>query len=83
MTSPTSEYYYGDGSYVGTTSRVLSPYDAPPSTFSSLDRYRTASVAPTYKPVAPVTVDLPSPDSGIEAGSITPRDHANIQPVNK
>ncbi|CAL8087869.1 unnamed protein product [Orchesella dallaii] len=79
VTSPASEYYYGD-TYVPTTTRVISPYDGP-STFGNLDRYRPTSVAPvTYKPVAPVTVDLPSPDSGIEAGSITPRDHANIQP---
>lgn len=31
---------------------------------------------------AGLTVDLPSPDSGIGADAITPRDQANLQPVS-
>lgn len=93
VASPTNEAYYRDyfpDNYgqtgVSNATRVISGYDGPTSdangatATSFIDRYgRTATVVGPYK--NPVTIDVNSPDSGIGAESITPRDHSTIQPV--
>jgi transcription factor CP2-like protein len=80
VTSPNEPYfrdYYNDygASGVSNNTRTLSGYDGgnnDPATF--VERYNRAAVG-QYK--TPVTIDLPSPDSGI--GAETPRDHSTIQ----
>ncbi|XP_052757327.1 protein grainyhead isoform X2 [Galleria mellonella] len=72
------EYFVADGYQ----QRAAPPYgdaeSAPPSAFG--DRY----AAPRYHSksviaAAGLTVDLPSPDSGIGADAVTPRDHTAVQ----
>ncbi|KAI5640558.1 CP2 transcription factor domain-containing protein [Phthorimaea operculella] len=72
------EYFVGDGYQ----QRAAPPYGdaeaAPASAFG--DRY----AAPRYHSksviaAAGLTVDLPSPDSGIGADAVTPRDHTAVQ----
>lgn len=74
------EYFVGDGYQ----QRAAPPYTdaetAPASAFG--DRY----AAPRYHSksviaAAGLTVDLPSPDSGIGADAVTPRDHTAVQQV--
>lgn len=89
-----SEPYYreyfagGDGSAQGyTPSRTIYGDTAEgPSQSAYEGRYTThAKSALVYTKTvtaAGLTVDLPSPDSGIGADAITPRDQNNIQQVN-
>lgn len=74
------EYFVGDGYQ----QRAAPPYGdvetAPSSAFSdryAVPRYHSKSVIAA----AGLTVDLPSPDSGIGADAVTPRDHAAVQQV--
>lgn len=60
---------YGDGE--STTSAFSDRYPAP--------RYHSKSVIAA----AGLTVDLPSPDSGIGADAVTPRDHTAVQQVGE
>lgn len=89
-----SEPYYreyfagGDGSAQGyTPSRTIYGDTAEgPSQSAYEGRYTTHSkstlVYTKTVTAAGLTVDLPSPDSGIGADAITPRDQNNIQQVN-
>ncbi|XP_073957703.1 grainy head isoform X2 [Choristoneura fumiferana] len=71
------EYFVGDGYQ----QRSAPPYDAEPAPASAFgERY----AAPRYHSksviaAAGLTVDLPSPDSGIGADAVTPRDHTAVQ----
>ncbi|XP_053619767.1 protein grainyhead isoform X2 [Plodia interpunctella] len=72
------EYYVGDGYQ----QRAAPPYgeaeSAPTSAFGeryAAPRYHSKSVIAA----AGLTVDLPSPDSGIGADAVTPRDHTAVQ----
>lgn len=73
------EYFVGDGYQ----QRSAPPYDAEPAPGSAFgERY----AAPRYHSksviaAAGLTVDLPSPDSGIGADAVTPRDHTAVQQV--
>ncbi|CAG4964918.1 unnamed protein product [Colias eurytheme] len=73
------EYFVGDGYQ----QRTAPPYSDTESTSASAfgDRYASA---PRYHSksviaAAGLTVDLPSPDSGIGADAVTPRDHTAVQ----
>ncbi|KAG7310693.1 hypothetical protein JYU34_003498, partial [Plutella xylostella] len=72
------EYFVGDGYQ----QRSAPPYGeaepAPPAAFAeryTAPRYHGKSVIAA----AGLTVDLPSPDSGIGADAVTPRDHTAVQ----
>lgn len=74
------EYFVGEGYQ----QRAAPPYgDAEPASAAAFgDRY----AAPRYHSksviaAAGLTVDLPSPDSGIGADAVTPRDHPAVQQV--
>lgn len=74
------EYFVGDGYQ----QRSAPPYGeaepAPPAAFAeryTAPRYHGKSVIAA----AGLTVDLPSPDSGIGADAVTPRDHTAVQQV--
>lgn len=74
------EYFIGDGYQ----QRAAPPYSDTESASASAfgDRYS----APRYHSksviaAAGLTVDLPSPDSGIGADAVTPRDHTAVQQV--
>ncbi|XP_035714721.1 protein grainyhead isoform X3 [Folsomia candida] len=73
-----TEPYYRDyfpPDYVpSNATRVISGYDGP----TGVESYRATIVGGPYK--NPVTIDVNSPDSGIGAESITPRDHSTAQP---
>lgn len=75
------EYFVGDGYQ----QRAAPPYSDTESTsasafgdrYGSVPRYHSKSVIAA----AGLTVDLPSPDSGIGADAVTPRDHTAVQQV--
>jgi hypothetical protein len=78
----TNEPYYRDyfpPDYApSNATRVISGYDGP-SAQQGAEAYRATLVGGPYK--NPVTIDVNSPDSGIGAESITPRDHSTAQQV--
>lgn len=70
------EYFVGEGYQ----QRAAPPYaDAEPASASAFsDRYATPRYhSKSVIAAAGLTVDLPSPDSGIGADAVTPRDHAS------
>lgn len=74
------EYFVGDGYQ----QRAAPPYgDAEPASASAFsDRYGTPRYhSKSVIAAAGLTVDLPSPDSGIGADAVTPRDHTTVQQV--
>jgi hypothetical protein len=80
------EYFDAQG-YIPSRTTIYSEAETPTS-IGYEARYVTAShpkatsiYAKTVTSAAGLTVDLPSPDSGIGAESITPRDQTNIQQV--
>lgn len=89
-----SEPYYreyfagGDGGQGYAPSRTIygDAAEGPPTQSPYEGRYAPhAKSTPVYTKTvtaAGLTVDLPSPDSGIGADAITPRDQNNIQQVN-
>lgn len=80
------EYFDAQG-YIPSRATIYSDSETPTTSYEG--RFATAHSknASIYaKPVtsaAGLTVDLPSPDSGIGTDAITPRDQNNIQQVNK
>lgn len=81
------EYFDAQG-YIPSRTTIYSEAETP-TTIGYEARYVTAHpkatsiYAKTVTSAAGLTVDLPSPDSGIGAESITPRDQTNIQQVIK
>lgn len=79
------EYFDAQG-YIPSRTTIYSEAETP-TTIGYEARYVTAHpkatsiYAKTVTSAAGLTVDLPSPDSGIGAESITPRDQTNIQQV--
>lgn len=79
------EYFDSQG-YIPSRSTIYSEAETP-TTIGYEARYVTTHpkassiYAKTVTSAAGLTVDLPSPDSGIGAESITPRDQTNIQQV--
>lgn len=80
------EYFDSQG-YIPSRTTIYSEAETPTIGYEA--RYVTAHpkatsiYAKTVTSAAGLTVDLPSPDSGIGAESITPRDQTNIQQVIK
>lgn len=66
---------YGDTND-STTSQPTTTYEGRFTT------HKTSAIYTKTITQAGLTVDLPSPDSGIGADAITPRDQANLQQVN-
>lgn len=81
------EYFDAQGYIPSRTTTIYSEAETPTIGYEA--RYVTAHpkatsiYAKTVTSAAGLTVDLPSPDSGIGAESITPRDQTNIQQVIK
>ncbi len=81
------EYFDPQSGYVPSRTVYNEPSDnQPPSTnyegrFAAHTKNGTIYTK-TVTSAAGLTVDLPSPDSGIGADAITPRDQNNIQQVN-
>lgn len=74
------EYFVGDGYQ----QRAAPPYaDGEPASASAFsDRYAASRYhSKSVIAAAGLTVDLPSPDSGIGADAVTPRDHTAVQQV--
>lgn len=82
------EYFDAQGYIPSRTTTIYSEAAETPTTIGYEARYTTSHpkassiYAKTVTSAAGLTVDLPSPDSGIGAESITPRDQNNIQQVN-
>lgn len=78
--------YFDNQGYIPSRATIYSDSDTPSTSYEG--RFTTAhakNVSIYAKPVASaagLTVDLPSPDSGIGTEAITPRDQNNIQQVN-
>jgi transcription factor CP2-like protein len=78
---------YFDAGYIPSrTTTIYSEAAETPTTISYEARYtsshpKASSIYAKTVTSAGLTVDLPSPDSGIGAESITPRDQNNIQQV--
>lgn len=79
------EYFDSQG-YIPSRTTIYSDSETPTTSYEG--RFTTAHTkngsiyAKTVTSAAGLTVDLPSPDSGIGADAITPRDQNNIQQVN-
>lgn len=85
------EYFAADGQgYAPATRTIYGDSDGPQSGTTYEGRFATTAThtkngTPVYAKTvtaAGLTVDLPSPDSGIGADAITPRDQNNIQQVS-
>lgn len=82
-------YYreYFEQGYIPSRTTIYSDSETPTTSYEG--RFTTAHTksgsiyAKTVTSAAGLTVDLPSPDSGIGADAITPRDQNNIQQVNQ
>lgn len=80
------EYFDSQG-YIPSRTTIYSDSETPTTSYEG--RFTTAHTksgsiyAKTVTSAAGLTVDLPSPDSGIGADAITPRDQNNIQQVNE
>lgn len=78
------EYFDAQG-YIPSRTTIYSDSETPTTSYEG--RFTTAHTkggsiyAKTVTSAAGLTVDLPSPDSGIGADAITPRDQNNIQQV--
>lgn len=80
------EYFDSQG-YIPSRTTIYSDSETPTTSYEG--RFTTAHTksgsiyAKTVTSAAGLTVDLPSPDSGIGADAITPRDQNNIQQVKE
>jgi transcription factor CP2 and related proteins len=76
---------YFEQGYIPSRTTIYSDSETPTTSYEG--RFSTAHTkggsiyAKTVTSAAGLTVDLPSPDSGIGADAITPRDQNNIQQV--
>ena len=81
------EYFAGDAQAYAPARAIYGDADGPQSATTYEGRFTSHSKnTPVYAKTvtaAGLTVDLPSPDSGIGTDAITPRDQNNIQQVIK
>lgn len=83
------EYFAGDAQGYAPARTIYGDADGPQSATTYEGRFTTNHSSSKNTPVyaktvtaAGLTVDLPSPDSGIGTDAITPRDQNNIQQVH-
>lgn len=79
------EYFAPDTQGYAPTRTIYNDSDGPQTAATYEGRFTSHSKGPVYAKTvtaAGLTVDLPSPDSGIGADAITPRDQNNIQQVS-
>lgn len=80
------EYFAADGQGYPPTRAIYTDADGPQPANTYEGRFtthtKTGAVYAKTVTASGLTVDLPSPDSGIGADAITPRDQTNIQHVS-
>lgn len=84
ISEPYYREYFGDGQGYVPPRSLYPDSDVPQPASTYEGRYIHSKSGAVYtKTAAGLTVDLPSPDSGIGADAITPRDQNNIQQVSQ
>lgn len=79
ITEPYYREYFDAQSYIPSRTTTIYESDTPTTNYEGrFTTSHTKSYAKTVTSAAGLTVDLPSPDSGIGADAITPRDQNNM-----